>query len=366
MDYLVLEVHGANNIGSQYNYPAFPGNGITCIFTNLGPDSNYKLSPNVTQITRNNPKNITHGDHNGFWSDFNNDGWLDLVVGDAAYDESQYGYPDNQRMFFELQDTTTHHFRDITHELGFITGTNVDSIVSSSILHKIRRPSVMLPVDYDLDGADDIFKCPYNTPGDSVLVLHNNVGTRNNHITIKLIAPSGVNKSCIGARIRVVSGNLKQMKDVYGCQGSQTNEYPFIQNFGLGKRTHIDTIDVRWPNNDCTHTIITNVGVNQFLRIDSAGIAGIMPVGPNAPNNFTLYPNPDAGSNLNVKFQGPINPFIEIYNELGQQVADYKPGYASSFSLPVNNLPAGLYFVHIIGGPNGTVLTKSFVKSNPQ
>jgi hypothetical protein len=286
----------------------------------------------------------------------------DLVVGDAVYP----GPLDNQRMFFELQDSITHHFRDITHELGFITGTGIDSIEGSNILHKIRRPSVMLPVDYDLDGADDIFKCPYNTPEDSVLVLHNNVGLRNNHITIKLIAPSGVNKSCIGARIRVVAGNLRQMKDVYGCQGSQTNEYPFIQNFGLGKHTRIDTIDVRWPDNDCDHTILTNVAVNQFLRIDSAGISGIVPVGANTPNNFTLYPNPDAGSNLYVKFQGPLNPIIELFNELGQQVKYYQPGYSSSFTLALGNLPAGLYFVHVIGGPNGSVLTKSFMKTDPQ
>jgi enediyne biosynthesis protein E4 len=367
MDFLAVLVHGENyDTVPPYNEPnAFPGDGRTAIFTNLGPDSNYRFKPDVGRIHRNNPQNITHGDHNGFWIDMNNDGYQDIVLGDAAYDETQYGDSDMQRMFFELQDTLNHDFNDITHRLGYIKN---DTEYASSILHKIRRPGEILPVDYDLDGDDDILKYPYGAAppnNDSVTLFRNNVGNKNNHITIKLIAPDGVNKSCIGARITVVSGNLRQMKEIYGDQGQWTVQYPFIQNFGLGKRTMVDTIDVRWPDADCTHTILTNVAANQFVRI-SDSTTSIMPVGANTPNNFTLYPNPDAGSHLYVKFQGPINPLIEIYNDLGQQVLDYQPGYASSFTLPLGNIPAGVYFVHIIGGPNGTVLTKSFVKTtNP-
>jgi hypothetical protein len=267
MDFLAIIVHGGNyDTVPPYNSPtSFPGDGRSCIYTNLGPDSGYRFKPDVGRIHRNKPRNVTLGDHNGFWIDFNNDGYQDLMLGDAAYGLTSRGYPDYQRMYFELQDTLNHNFYDITAKLGFC-----DS-VTDSILHKIRRPSVMLPVDFDLDGDDDIIKCPYS-PGapenDSVLFLRNNIGNRNNHITIKLVAPKGVNKSCIGARITVKAGNLKQMKEIYGDQGSWTNEYPFIQSFGLGKRTVIDTIDVRWPDAKSTHTILTNVKANQFIKID--------------------------------------------------------------------------------------------------
>jgi enediyne biosynthesis protein E4 len=366
MDYLVLEVHGANYPAeAQYNYPNFPGDGRTCIFTNLGPDSGYKLSPNDGQIVKKTPQNPTHGDHNGIWTDFENNGWADIIFGDAAYAESPES--DAQRMFFCLQDSSTHIFTDITQELGFISGN-----FPADIEQKIRRPAVILPIDYDLDGDDDILKCPYSlnnagnyTAGDGLLMLRNNIGNKNNHITIKLIAPPGVNKSCIGARVTVKSGNLKQMRDVYGDQGDWTNEYPFIMNFGLGKRTTIDSIDIRWPDANCTHTIVTNVAVNQFVRIGQDGISSVVPVGHSSPNNFELYPNPDAGNNLNLKFNSPLNPIIEIFNSLGQEVGDYEPGYSSSFQLPLKNLPAGLYFVHVIGGPNGSVMTKTFMKSNP-
>jgi enediyne biosynthesis protein E4 len=264
MDFLAVIVHGGNNdTVAPYNTPtSFPGDGRTCIFTNLGPDSGYRFKPDVGRIHRNKPRNVTYGDHTGCWSDFNNDGYQDLMIGDAAYNLTSRGFPDYQRMFFELQDTLTHNFYDITAKLGLC-----DSI-TDSILHKIRRPATIIPVDFDLDGDDDIIKCPYVPSTDSVLFLRNNVGNRNNHITIKLIAPKGVNKSCIGARITVISGNLKQTKEIYGDQGSWTNEYPFIQSFGLGKRTIIDTIDVRWPNAKGTHTILKHVKANQFIKID--------------------------------------------------------------------------------------------------
>lgn len=353
MDYLVLEVHGANEDStSGFNFPAEPGNGRTVILTNSGPSHGYKLNYDVGRIRRSFPINETHGDHTGCWIDMNNDGYEDLLIGDAVY----AGSIDNQRIFFELQDTAKHIFNDITEALGYCAPpTTID--------YKIRRPGNLSPIDYDLDGDDDIIKIPYTWPQDSILMLRNNVGNRNNHITVKLIAPDGVNKSCIGARIRVVAGNLRMMKDIMGDMGQWTNEYPFIQNFGLGQRTMIDTIDVRWPDANCTHTIVTHVAANQFVRIDSAGISGIMPIGHTTPNNFSIYPNPDNGDNINIRFQGPVNPFIAIYNELGQQVADYKPGYASSFTLPLGNIPAGLYFIHVIGVPSTSVTTQSFIKT---
>jgi len=360
MDYLVLEVHGANNdSASNTVYPNEPGDGRTFILTNEGPKYNYRLRADQNRIVRNKPINDTHGDHTGCWIDMNNDGWQDLLIGDAVY----AGSVDNQRIFFEMQDTLTHTFRDITHELGFIGGTSVDSDLTTQINYKIRRPGGLDPVDYDLDGDDDIIKMPYTYPQDSVLILRNNIGNKNNHVTIKLVPSktSGINRSAIGARITVKAGGKRQMKDIYGDQGQWTNNFPLIQNFGLGQATIIDSIDIRWPDNGCTHTVLTNVPVNQFLRIDENGITSIMPVGANTPNNFTIYPNPTSTGNLNVRFQGPVNPFITIYNELGQQVADYKPGYASHFSLPLGNLPAGLYFIHVIGVPSTSVSTQQFM-----
>ena len=370
MDFLAVLVHGVNQDStSQYNYPyedpnlglAGAGNGRTCIFTNLGPDSGYRFKFDVGRINRRSPLNVTHGDHNGIWADFNNSGHQDLIIGDAAY--SVTGYPDYQRMFFEFQDTLTHDFDDITQALGFCDST------AGTIAEDIRRPSVMLPVDFDLDGDDDILKMPYSSP-DSITLFRNNIGNKNNHITIKLVggkgSNAGANYDCIGARIYVRSGNIKQMKEIYGDQGQWTNQYPFIQNFGLGKRTVVDTIEVRWPDNNCTRYKMTNVAANQFITIYYDSTTSIMPVGPNTPNNFQIYPNPDFGANINVKFQGPVNPFIEIFNDLGQQVADFKPGYSSSFSLPINNLPAGLYFMHVIGIPGTSVMTEPFVITTKQ
>ena len=347
IDFFVLEVHGGTTATE----------GRSAIFTNGGPADNYKLTPEPTRITRKPPQNTHHGDHNGFWSDFNNDGLADLVVGDAAYTLSPA--TDGQRMFFCLQDSM-HHFTDITQELGFISGPLV-----SQISDRIRRPSGMLPIDYDMDGDDDIFKTCYNSDDSlNFLVLRNDVADRQHYVKVKLLAPAGVNKSCIGARITVKAGNLKQIREVYGGQGSWTNQYPFIQNFGLAGNTYIDTIDVRWPNAACSHSVVTNIPADQFIVINEHGLytqtSSLLP----DHKDFVVYPNPLRGDVLHVQFRDTPRALIEVYNAFGQQVAAAKAdGAHSQYDIPVKNMSPGLYWVRVTGGASVQGMVKSFLKS---
>lgn len=340
IDFLVLQVHGGTATTE----------GRTSIFTNQGAANNYSLSVDMNRITRKAPMSTHHGDHNGWWLDFDNDGWQDMIIGDAVY------MPSSDRMYFLKQDSS-HNFIDITKELGFV-GVGVTSIANI-----IRSPSVMISMDYDMDGDEDIFKCPYgNYP---FLVLENKIANSNNFIQIKLDAPSGVNKNCIGARVQVKANGTKQLKEVYGSMGSFTNQGPFILTFGIGGATTVDSILVRWPDGSCSETVVTNVNANQFLNIGQQGV--VNSINESTSNNIhnekiELYPNP-ANTSLSITIPDSYkNGVVEIYNVLGEKIMEYNNMLTNNISVPVNHLSNGTYFVYVKS--DNKILNGRFIKTN--
>lgn len=326
VDFLVMEVHGGTLT-----------EGRSTIFTNLGPDSNYKLLPELGRIKRNAPQASHKGDHKGNWMDFDNDGLVDIMIGEGGYSVL------NERLYFLKQDST-HYFNDITKALGWI--------VSVAIAPEIKGPHAIEPLDFDLDGDDDIVVgCLYNTIVDKrFLFLQNNIGNSNNWIKIKLAAPWGVNKSCIGARVYVKSGGVTQQRDVYAGQGHFGGQQPFALNFGIGKNTKIDTIIVRWPDASCSQTIISgSIPINKIFTIgDTLNSIGIFP-----KNNFEIdvYPNP-VSDNVYIKVQKNDLKRVELVvcNNLGQKLIIIDDKHLNGTYLKAIDLShflAGIYFLEL-------------------
>jgi hypothetical protein len=340
MDFLVLEVHGGNGASEARS----------AIFTNEGPANNYALTPDNTRITRKSPQSSHHGDHNGVWTDFDNDGLVDLLIGDAVYVVAA----DANRMFFCRQDAS-HQFTDITKELGFISG-----ISPTTISDRIRRPSVMIPMDYDMDGDDDIFKAPYNSDDSlNFLVLRNNVAEQNHFIKFKLLAPAGVNKSCVGARVTVKAGGMKQMREVYADQGSWTNQYPFVLNFGLNGSALVDSVIVRWPDGACTQTVVTNVPADKFYWMNETGITSVSE--QVSTDEFSLYPNPVVDA-LHLSFSVRLDPVVTVYNCLGEAMLNVKlNGSVNNCEISTTDLSNGVYWIEITDR-SGSRINRAFVK----
>ena len=53
------------------------------------------------------------------------------------------------------------------------------------------------------------------------------------------------NRDGIGARIRVVSGDLTQVDEVHSGRGYQSH-YGTAVHFGIGQRQRIERVEVRW------------------------------------------------------------------------------------------------------------------------
>ncbi len=133
-------------------------------------------------------------------------------------------------------------------------------------------------IDLDKDGDLDIIL--NREGGGSTSTTGNLWFKRNplqgNYINIKLNG-CGVNKSGIGAKIKLVVGtNTKWLYYEKTPDGNITNGTDTF-HFGLGTATLINSITVYWPNN--TTTILNNVSGNQFLTIGGGAGGSSAPTG---------------------------------------------------------------------------------------
>ena len=121
--------------------------------------------------------------------------------------------------------------------------------------------------DYDNDGDIDALVLNMN---DLPSLLRNDGGNKQNWIKIKLVGTK-CNRTAIGARVRVVSGNHAQMDEVRSGS-SVMSQSDLRLHFGLGKVQTIDLIEVKWPTTQKAEKF-TNVKANQILTIrEGSGI----------------------------------------------------------------------------------------------
>jgi hypothetical protein len=115
----------------------------------------------------------------------------------------------------------------------------------------------------DIDNDGDIDVVINNLDGSPTL-LRNDGGNKNNWISIKTVG-SGKNREALGARVKVTAGDLAQVKEVYSG-GSYISQNDTRLHFGLGNRTRVDSIEIRWPSGGHTE-VIRDVPANQFVVV---------------------------------------------------------------------------------------------------
>jgi hypothetical protein len=101
-------------------------------------------------------------------------------------------------------------------------------------------------------------------------LLRNDGGNKQNWIKIKLIGTK-CNRTAIGARVRVVSGEHSQIDEVHSGS-SVMSQGDLRLHFGLGKAQTIDLIEVKWPTTQKIERF-TQRPVNQILTVrEGSGI----------------------------------------------------------------------------------------------
>jgi hypothetical protein len=92
-------------------------------------------------------------------------------------------------------------------------------------------------------------------------LLRNDGGNRNNWLTVRLAGRES-NRQGVGARIRVVAAGLEQIAEVT-TGGSFLSHSDTRAHFGLGGRSSVDLVEVRWPSGK-----VRQVAANQVLGVE--------------------------------------------------------------------------------------------------
>lgn len=192
--------------------------------------------------------------------------------------------------------------------------------------------------DFDRNGYLDIFFVSIKD-GKSKLLL--NKGGNNNWIGLKLIGQES-NRSAIGARVEVRTGNDVQVDEVRSG-ASYTSMHSLELSFGVGQENRIAEITIHWPSGIVQ--TVRNVGVNQLLTITETN---------STAQDFTSSNLPIVVINTDGQ-EIPDEP--KIFAEMG--VIDNGPGVRNHVNDPFNNY-SGFIGIEIRGSSSQTWPKKQY------
>jgi len=183
--------------------------------------------------------------------DFDNDGDLDLFLANGNPDDlieqihSQVKYEEPPLLFHGSGKT----FQNISQQSG-------------PIFSQPLSARGMAIGDFNNDGAVDVLISVNN--GAPVL-LRNNAGTQNHWLGIKLIGRKS-NIDAVGARITYQAQDLKRSRMKVGGGSYLSDHDPRIV-LGIGKRTKIDWLEIKWPLPSGAIERLTDLPIDRYVTI---------------------------------------------------------------------------------------------------
>jgi hypothetical protein len=97
------------------------------------------------------------------------------------------------------------------------------------------------------------------------LLLCNRAATGNHWLGVKLIGKKS-NRDAIGARVTYQAGDLKRSRTAVGG-GSYLSSHDPRMLLGLGQRTKIDLLEVKWPEPSGTMERFTGLPIDKYVII---------------------------------------------------------------------------------------------------
>ena len=212
------------------------------------------------------------GERSCAWFDMDNDGDLDLVHSVMWNDTPNVGLFQNNNAGESFTWIFDDEFNDKAQTGKSGTGNAI--------------------ADLDDDGdLDLLFGWKFGTNK----LLQNDLDNDNHWIKIKLEGTTS-NRSAIGARVDVVTGSLTQIREVVTGTG-YWSQHSMVQHVGLGDRTSIDEIVVRWPSGNVQH--VYPLCVDRTIRI------------------VEMEPQPDCPADLNADCNVDVSDILMLIGNWG-------------------------------------------------
>jgi len=180
-----------------------------------------------------------------FTEDFDNDGFIDILISGGGPGNSYFLYHNNGDNTFTL---------------------STDPIPSTS-----NGMLSFAAGDLNHDGKIDLFASygnVYNSPTNTDDVLYLNTSNNTNHYITFGLTGTVSNEGAIGARATIYGAWGKQIREVRAGESYGTCN-SFQLHFGLGQSTMIDSAVISWPSGQTT--TFTSLSANQFVTVVEGG-----------------------------------------------------------------------------------------------
>jgi len=182
--------------------------------------------------------------------DYDNDGWKDILLANGQTFPQMDEYPTG--ITYAERNMLFHNLRNGKfEEVGIHSGPAL-------ALKKVSRG--LATADYDNDGDLEFAVSNMNASPDLIRHARKNP---NHSIVVKLIG-SKSNRSGVGAKVRIIAGDLTQCDEVRSG-GSYLSSPDMRLHFGLGAATRVNRIEIEWPSG--TRDTVTGVPADQVVTL---------------------------------------------------------------------------------------------------
>jgi hypothetical protein len=216
------------------------------LYKNLGDG----VFEDVTPVTGAGTGTLPHVTWGTSFVDFDNDGFRDIFIACGHLQDNIERYDDTAMYLVRnilLMNTGDGKFVNVSGKSG-------DGM-------KVKLSSRGAGFD-DLDNDGDIDVVILNSRREPT-ILRNDSPSKAHWIQVRLRGTK-TNRDGVGARVKVVSGDLTLVDEVHSGRGYQSH-YGMRLHFGLGNRENVDRIEVRWIGGALD--VFNDIVVDQLLTL---------------------------------------------------------------------------------------------------